>query len=548
MSRRIPRFAALITLIALIAIAAPASASAAPEDVVAGSGKKWFSGSFGSVSGTNCSILGGSYSETMVNAYSGYGGAPSGGVVKVGDKFWATITIGVPGNLCPHGSDIIVTDLGLPPGVSYDATRQIRCFSTPRHSQAWYESTNENWDMRPIGINAYGRTCPTGPTAPWQGGIGFDARGLANGQMFQMFVPVVASQVLVGMGNNAHKFTWIVSPLGSYGSFQTTAWANVFSSSGPTSPYLYFAREPSVVPFWDSSAPATQENRVELFANLFSNFLPGTLCWDLYKGASTSSPLDLNCEALGGSWGSAVANTSDSWYLTGNGPNGGAVPFYFSYPTDYGQTFTIRYRFTYNGGASTIYSEPLTFKALAGPDEDGDGVPNDGTDQCPTQASTNAGGCPTSLASVDPDGDGLVGSKDKCPSLMMIGAADGCPTLTAKPGKLPTFKRGKLAKGVNFPVTCSLDTPASASFTVSNSVAKKLKLKVKKGAKSATIATAKGSCKAQGGGKLKLKLTSAAKKKVGKYKKSISGSLTVSFTPAGGVAPVSSSVKSVKLR
>ncbi len=538
---------ALLAALTLFAVL-PAMASAAPEDTVAGAGKKWFSGSFGSVSGTNCSIIGGSYSETMVNGFSSYGGAPGGGVVRIGDKYWASITVGIPGNQCPNGSDIVVTDLVLPPGTSYDPSRGIRCFSTHRFSDAWYESTNENWDMRPIGINAYGRTCPTGPTSAFSGsGIGFDGRGLANGQKFQMFVPVVSTQNLVGIGNSQHKFIWVVTPLASYGNFQTSSWANVFAA-GSSTPFIYFARDPSVVPFWNKAASAGQENQVEYFANLFSNFQPGAFCWDLYNGSSASGSPALSCDTPGMVFNSAVTAASDSWYLTGNGPNGGAVSW-FVQPAFYGQNYTLRFRFTPSSGpgaGSPIYSTPQTFKTLSGPDEDGDGVPNDGTDQCPTQASTSANGCPTSLLLADPDGDGVAGSKDKCPSLAKIGALDGCPTLAATFGKLPKFKRSKLGKGVSFPVTCSLDTPVTADLIVKASVAKKLKLKVKKGAKTVSIGSASATCKAAGGAKLKLKLTKKAKKPVAKSKKSIKATLNLTFTPGGGVVPVSAS-KPVKL-
>jgi hypothetical protein len=95
-------------------------------------------------------------------------------------------------------------------------------------------------------------------------------------------------------------------------------------------------------------------------------------------------------------------------------------------------------------------------------------------------------------------------------------------------------------------VTCSLDTPVKADLTVTSKVAKKLKLKVKKGAKTVSIGSAAGACKASGGAKLKLKLTSKAKKPVGKSKKSISAKLNITFSPAGGVQPVAAS-KTVKL-
>ncbi|MFT4049185.1 MAG: hypothetical protein QM648_05020 [Solirubrobacterales bacterium] len=62
-------------------------------------------------------------------------------------------------------------------------------------------------------------------------------------------------------------------------------------------------------------------------------------------------------------------------------------------------------------------------------------------------------------------------------------------------------------------------------------------------APTATIASAKGTCKTKGGLKLKLKSSSAAKKAIAKSKKSISGSLVVTFAPKGGIAPTTKTVK-----
>lgn len=535
---------ALVAVIASLSLAISAQAMTIEQtqQAVSGiAGSKWFTGQSGQTYGTNCAnaILGSAYPEVMEMGYSMYGG--KNGVVRVNDQYWAVLHMAVTGNPCPNGSDIIATDLALPPGTSIDGSRPIRCFSTHRNSSDFYESTNEGWDMRPIGINAYGRTCPNSLTPSATGyGVGLSYRGLASGQQFMMYVPVVSSQTLVGAGNSNHQFVWLISPSLAYDYFGTSTWANVFAA-GPSGPMLYFSREPSVVPFWNNSAPAGQQNMAELFVNLFSNFQPGTLCYQLYEGTAASGTPVLDCAGFNG----AVANTSDSWYAEGLGPNGGATPFYFD-PPDFGKKFTIQWSFTPSSGP-VVKSAPITFTALSGPDEDQDGIPNDGTDQCPTQHGNPPNGCPPPLSTADADGDGVLADRDKCPGLAAIGSGDGCPTLTAKIGKLPQFKRSKLAKGVKFPVSCSLDTPVSASLTVSKSVAKKLKLKLKKGAKTATIATAKGQCKASGGAKLKLKLTAKAKKPVTRAKKSFKAGLTVSFTPSGGVAPATSA-KSVKLR
>ncbi len=537
--------ALVVALVAIAASAAPSGAMTLDQAAQQVSGipnSKWTTGSMGQTYGTNCStaILGSSYPEIMVMAFSGYGGKP--GTVRVGDDYWAMVHLAVTGNPCPHGSDIIAIDLALPPGTSIDGTRQIRCFSTPRLSDDYYESTNETWDMRPIGVNAYGRSCPTGLTPSATGhGVGLDFRGLASGQNFVMYVPVRSTQQLVGMGSSDHRFVWLVKPFLAYDYFGTESWANIFPA-GPSNPYIYFTRDPSVVPFWDAGAPAGQQNRAELFANLYSNFETGTFCYRLYAGPSASGVPILDCAGFNGT----INATSDSWFTIGNGPNGSAVPFYFD-PPEYGQTFTVQWYFDRDVG-STIESAPITFRALSGPDDDADGVANDGTDQCPTEAGGPPRGCPTAKLQVsDPDGDGVIGGLDNCPSFAAIGAADGCPKLTAGFGKLPKFKRSSLRKGLKFPVTCSLDAPASASLAVTRSNAKKLKLKVKKGAKSVTLASAKGTCRAGASTKLKLKLTSKAKTALKKYKKSVKATLTVSFKPAGGVAPATRK-KSVTLK
>lgn len=508
------------------------------QQVTGISNSKWVTGDSGQTYGTNCStaILGSSYPEVMEMAYSRYGGKANS--IRVGDQYWAMIHLAVTGNPCPKGSDIIPIDLVMPPGTSFDSSRPIRCFSTGIHdSSNFYESTNENWDMRPIGINAYGRTCPNGLTPPAKGyGVGLDYRGLATGQNFLMYVPVKSTQTLVGSGNADHRFVWLVSPTLAYDYFGTQTWANVFPA-GSSSPYVYFARTPSVIPYWKPDSADGHPNRVEIFANLFSNFQAGTFGFNLYAGSSASGPVVLP-------YSGSVDASSDTWYTYGDGPNGGATLWLDSAYA--GQTMTIRWYFTPSGG-STVYGTPITFKVLSGADDDGDGIPNDGTDECPSDKGDPPNGCPKSLAAyADPDGDGVIGANDKCPNLAQFGATNGCPTLTAKFGKLPKFPRSKLAKGVSFPVTCSLDSPVKADLVVKSSVAKKLKLKVKKGAKTVSIGSAKATCKAKGGAKLKLKLSSKAKKPVTKSKKSIAATINLKFSPTGGVAAVSTS-KSVKL-
>src|SRR3954453_11757501 len=75
-------------LIAVLAVLLPAQAMAVnPEQTGGGAGSKWFSGSLLQQSGLNCTIIGGSYSETMVSAIAGFGG--TGGSPPVRDAYHA---------------------------------------------------------------------------------------------------------------------------------------------------------------------------------------------------------------------------------------------------------------------------------------------------------------------------------------------------------------------------------------------------------------------------------------------------------------------------
>ena len=69
----------ILAFLVVLAAALPGTALAVdPEAAVGGAGSKWFSGTLEQLSGENCSIIGGQYSETMLSAIGGYGGAPGG--------------------------------------------------------------------------------------------------------------------------------------------------------------------------------------------------------------------------------------------------------------------------------------------------------------------------------------------------------------------------------------------------------------------------------------------------------------------------------------
>src|SRR3954451_25125244 len=102
--------------LALTLVMAPPAFAVDPNTVMGGANSHWFSGSLLSQSGTNCSILGGAYSETMISGIASYGGLPS--IPTVGAGYYTSLLLSVPGNPCGPGSSAVATDVLLPPGTT----------------------------------------------------------------------------------------------------------------------------------------------------------------------------------------------------------------------------------------------------------------------------------------------------------------------------------------------------------------------------------------------------------------------------------------------
>jgi hypothetical protein len=533
--------------IAMLALpAATAGAVVEPPQLVGGANSKWISGDLLQQTGLNCStaILGSSYTEVMVSGIASYGGLPS--VPKVGDPYWTAFLVSIPGNPCGTGSSSVVTTLVMPPSTQVDTSRQVKCYGLPRNANAttpWQDLTNASWSF----LNQSGPYCAAQPTvSPYhQGGLQFGFRPLANGQLFWIFVPVKSTAQLVGAGHSPPDgFYWLTDATGVYANpGLSTVWANVFPSGTPADPYVYFGREPGALPFWKDGAPAGTENRAEFFVNLYSALKSGNLCFELHEGASAAGPLvpNADCSHVTG-WNGTIANTNDLWQVFGtgesDGPNHGYVPFAYDADT----TYTMRWIFTYAGGGPAF--RDVTFHTLAGPDQDGDGVANNGTDQCPTVKGTLPNGCLPGVQE-DPDKDGVYGGDDKCPNTDGQGSLNGCPggivpiipdppkpdVLTGilsgvKKGAL--LKKKALGKGLAVKFTCSVDSSAKGALSITKKTAAKLKIKTKK--KNLTIASGKGQCSKASGGSLKLKLARAYAKKVKRAKKKFPASLTVGLT------------------
>ena len=531
-------------LLATLALpAATAHAVVEPPQLVGGANSKWISGDLLQQTGLNCStaILGSSYTEVMVSGIASYGGLDS--VPKVGDPYWTAFLVSIPGNPCGTGSSSVVTTLVMPPNTQVDTNRQVKCYGLPRNATPttpWQDLTNASWSF----LNQSGPYCASQPTiSPYhQGGLQFGFRPLANGQLFWIFVPVKSTAQLVGAGHSPPDgFYWLTDATGVYANpGLSTVWANVFPAGAGGDPYVYFGREPGALPFWKNDAPDGLKNRAEFFVNLYSALKAGNLCFSLYEGATaTGSPI-VTCNDVAG-WNGTIPSTNDLWQVFGtgesDGPNHGYVPFAYDDDT----TYTMRWIFTYSGGGPAY--RDVTFHTLAGPDQDGDGVANNGTDQCPTVKGTLPNGCLPAVQD-DPDKDGVYGGDDKCPNTDGAGSLNGCPggiiPDPPKPdvltGILSGLKRGALLKksalkkGLTVKYTCTVDSSAKGALAITKKTAAKLKIKTKK--KTLTIASGKGQCSKVSGGRLKLKLVRAYAKKVTRARKKFPAALTVGLTAA----------------
>jgi hypothetical protein len=560
---------------------APATAGAAvtePPQLVAPGGK-WISGDLLQQTGLNCStaILGEPYTEVMVSGNASYGGLPS--VPKVGQPYWTAFLVSIPGNPCGSGSSSVVTTLILPPNTEVDSSRQVKCYGLPRNytdSTPWIDLTNESWSF----LGSSGPYCAAQPSiSPYhQGGLQFGFRPLANGQLFWIFVPVKSSAPLIGAAGPSpgHGFTWLTDATGVYANpGRSFVWANVVDGGLGDTPFVYFARDPTVIPYWKDDAPndpsngnITTKSRAEWFANLYSASKPGTFCWELHKVSAPDPGLKVSScppSSFPG-WNGAVDTSGDLWQVFGSGdaggPNGGYSPFYYDDDPP-GTTFFVRWKFIYNGGANTV-SKDAQFTTLSGPDQDGDGVPNNGADSCPGVKGTLPNGC---LPAVQDDGDkdGVYGADDKCPDQDGQGALNGCPggivpnppnpppppqpktlvaTLLTKAGAV--FKRAALAKGAPVKFECTVDSAAAGTLGISKKTAKQLRIPTKPSQKSVAIAKGRGPCRAAGGGTLKLKLVRAYARKVKRARRPFPATLAVKLTAPQQI-PVTAK-RSVKVR
>ena len=408
------KFGALAALALAIALVVPASAAAQVppyKGVNDTDGSKWFSGVIDSQWGLNCSvaIIGNSYSEIMVQGVVAYGGLQD--VPQVGQSYWASIFVSIPGNPCGSGSSVVATEFYLPPGTEFDFSggKKIECWGRPRNGGLEY-LTNSNWNF----LGSSGRYCPAGPTIGKRSGFfNLGYRPLANGQMFEIVVPVKSTQKLIGAAapGNSHVFLAEIDSTGVYANpMAPDVWANVIDPAD-LQPRITLA-QPDTSSRWESPAPAgcTTGNIVNFNAYLYRGDKVGNFWIHLYeKGAPSHFFADYG----------AINNTGYYWSIN-NGEGHTLCGF------DNNQELEYTWSFRSTDGSQIYTTTARTpFRTHVGPDGDNDGVP-DSQDACATTVGNMANGCPES-AQADDDKDGVYGTADKCPQTDGKGTFDGCP-------------------------------------------------------------------------------------------------------------------------
>jgi hypothetical protein len=322
---------------------------------------------------------------------------------------------------------------------------------------------------------------------------------------------------------------WVLDATGVYASpglTRTAAYVFAASDSG-SAPFVYFARDPSAVPFWATGVPAGTESRAEFFANAYTAGKAGQFTWRIERvgGGDVRVPPRSRGRAVADRRAAGqeliqVTATGDA-----RGPNGGYVPFAYDV-SERGVPMRITWTFdpTGSGPGEGPVSGSQTFTPLSGPDGDGDGV-SDATDRCAGVAGTGPDGCPAPPP--DPDGDGVFGDDDRCPQAAAPGVPGGCPpapppasggggpaaggggtppstappaastagralvaTLATRPGT--RLRAAALRRGVPVRVTCSAAATAKVSLIVGATVGRRLGLRPV--GRTATVASRSAAC------------------------------------------------------
>jgi Divergent InlB B-repeat domain len=192
---------------------------------------EWVSGVITNMNGTNCSILGQPYTETMLNGLASYLHYSDLSAPLTGDSTYVSVLMTVPGLNCnPDSSVGFVPSLVLPPGASLNITAQtpVKCFFKI-NNQAFTQFTGTQIGVlstQGTGLRV-GPICPDGQGGgygtPFQIGPGGTYGGIALGLQYlprtswlEIQVPVRFSKELKGAAgpNGGDKVQFIFDTAG----------------------------------------------------------------------------------------------------------------------------------------------------------------------------------------------------------------------------------------------------------------------------------------------------------------------------------------------
>ncbi len=403
-----------------------------------------------------------------------------------------------------------------------DASRRIRCFGTRRFESDFFEITDQTFSWEG---STYDYCPDAAGVSQFPNALHFGGRLLANGQMFQIFVPVTTSAPIGG----ADKAQWLIDGTGVYSDEQpgvSNVWTTVVATSLGSTPTILFTRN-AARPYWDKDLGKA---RVELFMTLYTAGQAGTLSYELLN---ESGGVESRSSDPGMGWDGTVTPGATNVLVlqpapVARGPNGGYSPWAF---TEGGLKFRVRWTFTSASGVVATKDTDL-FRILPGPDDDGDGFAN-GEDSCPTDYGSN-NGCPPALQP-DDDKDGVAGAADKCPKADGRGHPSGCPTPKGKSKGPKNVTRKQAIAGVPVTFTCDINAKVQVRLLVDKANQPKFGLATSEVPVAIAVANAK--CKTgKKGGKATLKIARKYTKRFAKAKGRGVATLEVVMTGAGNAA------------
>ena len=258
---------------------------------------QWISGSITQMSGTNCSIIGNSYTEPMLNGTASYLRFTDSSAPKTGDSTYVSVLMTVPGLNCnPDSSVSVIPALVLPQGASLNITAQtpVRCFYKINNLAftqftgtqiGGFSQQNTGFRVGPICPDGQGGGVGTpfqiGPSGTY-GGLALAIQYLPRTSWLEIQVPIKFEKELLGAGgpNGGDKLKYIFETVGL--------------SPNPASAETFINVPYRAVINYPTPATSITASSAQLNAELFSYFKGGTAFFDYGTTTAYGSSVSQN--------------------------------------------------------------------------------------------------------------------------------------------------------------------------------------------------------------------------------------------------------------